>query len=501
MQELSIHSESLKSTKSLLEVGIVKWTEYDYQYSDALEWLNQTETLVQTFNKLQESLQDKKCVLEQFQSHLQTLFDWQKDLDRLNVLAQSLLETCADTRISNAVTQLTTKYNALLSLAKEVMRRLELHYQEHQQHHSLFEECQYWLENTREKLNECEHIPSSLAEVQIKLNVVKGLRQGFEQGQNKLRYAVELKEKVCMNTEPQGAARINEDTENLKTDFDKMLIDINDIRAKLANRASQLGDIFKQYKNLLEWLEEIEPNVLAVDSFMNELSEKRAALEKFRALQREINSHTDIIEKINQSLDNDSNLVRADFSAGLQKFDAIQQIVNKNIETIENQVNNHELFKLAVNEIYDWIRKTRQDIQQCSDSHGEKPAVVDKLNKLKETDVSMPEGKILMENAIGMSQQVIETSGAEGQDAIQLEIQQLRTDWSALESLSREAHDALNACIVAWNNYIAKSDLINNWIDEMVAKVARQSAIDNKTPDELVLCKVRLVHIRTIPEP
>jgi len=43
--------------------------------------------------------------------------------------AQLLLETCADTRISNAVTQMTTKYNALLSLAKEIMRRLELHYQ------------------------------------------------------------------------------------------------------------------------------------------------------------------------------------------------------------------------------------------------------------------------------------------------------------------------------------------------------------------------------------
>jgi nesprin-1 len=43
--------------------------------------------------------------------------------------AQMLLETCADTRISNAVTQMTTKYNALLSLAKEIMRRLELHYQ------------------------------------------------------------------------------------------------------------------------------------------------------------------------------------------------------------------------------------------------------------------------------------------------------------------------------------------------------------------------------------
>jgi nesprin-1 len=119
----------LSNTKSLLEVGIVKWTEYEDQFSEAAEWLTQTEQLVQSFNKLQDSLEEKKNVLEQFQSHLQTLFDWQKELDRLNMRAQMLLETCADTRISNAVTQLTTKYNALLSIAKEIMRRLELHYQ------------------------------------------------------------------------------------------------------------------------------------------------------------------------------------------------------------------------------------------------------------------------------------------------------------------------------------------------------------------------------------
>lgn len=54
--------------------------------------------------------------------------------------------------MSNSITQMTTKYNTLLSLAKEVMRRLELHYQEHQQHNSLYQECLDWLERTRDKV-------------------------------------------------------------------------------------------------------------------------------------------------------------------------------------------------------------------------------------------------------------------------------------------------------------------------------------------------------------
>ena len=47
-------------------------------------------------------------------------------LDELNVTATLLLDNCADSRIANSVTQLTTKYNALQSLAKDVFRRLEV---------------------------------------------------------------------------------------------------------------------------------------------------------------------------------------------------------------------------------------------------------------------------------------------------------------------------------------------------------------------------------------
>lgn len=487
-------SDGLKNAKSQLEIGIVKWTEYEDQYTEALDWLTKTEALVQSYNKLQDSLEEKKNVLEKFQGHLQTLFDWQKELDRLNVLAQNLLGTCADTRISNAVTQLTTKYNALLTLAKEIMRRLELHYQEHQQHHSLYEECQYWVEKTREKLKDCQVIPSSLSEVQIKLNTVKSIRQGFEQGQNKLRYAMELKERVIMNTEASGAAKIQEDTESLRDDFDRLLVDITDIRTKLQNRAAQLEEVFKMYKILLEWLDDIEPNVLNIDAYMNDLSEKRAALEKFRGLQRDLNSHSEIVDKIQNRLAEDSNLNKNDFTDGLQKFDKMQEIIGGNIEKLENEVNNHEKYKQAFNEIYDWIKKARQDIQQCSDAHGEREQVNNKLVRLQEIDLSMPEGKILMETAIELSQNVIQTSGSEGQDTVNQEIKQLKADWDNLQTTSIDAHSGLKQCITAWNDFTNRFDTINSWIQAITRKVNDESGDEKKTPDDLQRCKVCNTH-------
>lgn len=76
---------------------------------------------------------------------------------------------------------------------------------------------------------------------------MKLLRQSLEQGQNKLRYLLELKEKVIMNTEQTGAAKIQEDTDNLKQEFDKLIADLQDVRNKLTSRAAQFDDISKVF--------------------------------------------------------------------------------------------------------------------------------------------------------------------------------------------------------------------------------------------------------------
>lgn len=483
------NSEAVNQAKDLLNIGMVKWSEYQDQYKEAFDWLKKTEAMIQSYNKLQDSLGAKKVVLEEFQGQLQVLFDWQKELDRLNMLAQKLLETCADARVSNPVTQLTTKYNALLSLAKEIMRRLELYYQEHHQHQQLYEECQSWIEKTREKLKDCQEIPSSLTEVQIKLNTVKLLRQGFEQGQNKLRYVMELKEKVILNTEPNGAAKIQEDTEGLKEDFEQFLSDINNIRQQLVNRAAQLEEIFKLYKVLVDWLDEIEPAVTNTD-LLSDLSEKRAALEKFRGLQRDLIGYNEIAKKIQNRLNEDSNLSRNDFKAGLKRFETIQDLINQNIEKLENQVNDHEKYKQAFAEIYDWIRKVRLDIQQCFEAHGDNDEILKKVEKLKQIDLSMPEGRILMETAIELSQNVMASSDSEGQDVINQEIRQLKNDWEGLNTMSNEAHSNLNQCVAMWNNFAEKFNPIDKWVDATAKQVEKESEGENKTPDDLARCKV-----------
>lgn len=48
-----------------------------------------------------------------------------------------------------------------------------------------------------------------------------------------------------MNTEQAGAAKIQEDTDSLKQEFDKLIADLQDVRNKLTSRAAQFDDISK----------------------------------------------------------------------------------------------------------------------------------------------------------------------------------------------------------------------------------------------------------------
>lgn len=68
-----------------------------------------------------------------------------------------------------------------------------------------------------------------MTEINNKLQMLKTIRHSLDQGQHRLQYALELKEKVILNTEPAGATKIVEDIESVKLEFDKLL---NEVQVK-----------------------------------------------------------------------------------------------------------------------------------------------------------------------------------------------------------------------------------------------------------------------------
>ena len=239
----------MKNLQEVLENALVRWKEWEEQLTNAEEWISKTEKEVKSFNKLKNTLVEKKSALEQFQLQLQSVFDWQDELDQLNLSAQLLLETCADSRVSNSVTQISTKFNAVLSLAKLELKKLECEYQEYEQYELNSSECREWIEKIRNKLSNLSQDTFELDEVKKRQVELLALKPSLEQGQNMLRYALELKEKVLLSVEkgPSGSERIHEESEALSLDFEKLMQQFEEIRSKLSTRGGFLEDLAKVY--------------------------------------------------------------------------------------------------------------------------------------------------------------------------------------------------------------------------------------------------------------
>lgn len=55
------------------------------------------------------------------------------------------------------------------------------------------------------------------------------------------------------------------------------------------------------------------------------------------------------------------------------------------------------------------------------------------------------------------------------------------------------AHQNLNQCVAMWNNFSEKFNAIDKWIDATAKQVEKESEGENKTPDDLARCKVKII--------
>lgn len=491
-EEFDHFNDNVDRCKVKLECAIIQWNDYEASYCKAEQWLINTEGLVQSYNTLQYNLEEKRKALEQFQNHLQDIFDWQSILDNLNRNAQTLLETCSNALVSNGITQLTTKYNAILSMSKDVIRRLELHYQEHQQHQSLYGECQDWIEDIKSKLVNFQ-LPNTVREIKMKLANVVSLKQLLEQGQNKLRYTIELKEKVIMNTEINGATKIQEDTDNLKLEFDKLSKDIDAIKQSLTDRLAQLEDVEKLLKTLNEYLSDIDPQILPIENnqSLNELSEKRTLLEKYKAHLGVLEGFSETTDKIKAKLIEESQMDKMELDETLKKYSDIHTRIINNIENLNDVVECHQNFRKAVADVKEWIHSTKSNLQQHCNVNGSKNELLEKQTKLESISLSLPEGRILLENCIVLSTLVISSSGPNGQQAATEDIKHIKSEWEALQYILKQFEDNLSNCLKSWNNFLTMLDSVKEWLAEFENKVDAMQADPQRWTNDILSCKVR----------
>lgn len=455
-----------------MELCIALWTEYGVLHDEALSWLTDAEEQVRGYTDLKPDLESKRLALETFQNLLQQLFDWQKKFDQLNARGQLLIDTCSQASISNQVTSVGTRYNALLSQAKGLMRKLEQSYQEHQQHQSLYQECQDFVERSREKLNSVSPKSgtqnlSSLTELQEKMNALRLMAQSLEQAQNsRFRYLDELKARVVMSTEQTGAKKIADDTDNLKAEYVKLMHEVSEVRHNLAVNQAKLEDQAKAERELKELLELAEQKLCRcgeVSSGERQETQEgivtdRATLERVKALDREVASYHELVDKLTAS----------EYQPTVDKYKELGSRIAERLLALENLVKEQAEAQQRRDKATEWLRRSRAEILALSDCPSELKVLESKSNELKTIGNNLKDGKNYIYEALGSD------SEDEPED-------QLFDDYQQLIKLHLETSECNAKCISALSQFDTLYKNLNLWLDSTEKQIKNLNESDDLT--------------------
>lgn len=80
-------------------------------------------------------------------------------------------------------------------------------------------------------------------------------------------------------------------------------------------------------------------------------------------------------------------------------------------------------------------------------------------------------GESLVEKALEASKAVFETTAPEGQETLQQETQQLKSDWEGLKTLVKDTQNMLNKCLNSWNDFTDTREKTKTWVEQFQKKV------------------------------
>ncbi|CAH1803091.1 unnamed protein product, partial [Owenia fusiformis] len=168
--DFGVYIEEIRQGKLVLELCLGRWEDFDSLKEDFSSWMKATQQFLKGELSVETSLQEKRDQLLKYQTKHEEILKKQGDLDNISGKAQGLLQT------SHTITQLTTNYQALISMSKEILRKLESYYGDHDKYDMHQKEFITWSETTKLNLLTLQDGVASKDDVGTKLAKLQAMQ-------------------------------------------------------------------------------------------------------------------------------------------------------------------------------------------------------------------------------------------------------------------------------------------------------------------------------------
>lgn len=109
--------KQLDEADTMLDKCMTLSDSFDDQYESLSRWIGERDAMLKMEVGLLASVEEKTLKLQQMQTLRQEVLSRQAHLDEVNIQVQQLMAINTDLRVSHRVAQLSTRYQALVTLA------------------------------------------------------------------------------------------------------------------------------------------------------------------------------------------------------------------------------------------------------------------------------------------------------------------------------------------------------------------------------------------------
>lgn len=270
------------------------WQDFEADLDSLNQWFKSAEVKFRD-QPLQATASEKETQLKKYQREREEVAAKEKDIDQFVDKSHALVNSSGAQRIKPIVSQISTKYQNLHALSKDVVNRWQSIVDDHSNYKQKLEETSDWLKPLEEHLNIIKN--GDLADnVEARSNRLQVLLTERDQGEHKINAVTLLGERILPDTATQGREIIRNEVREIRERWDKLSDGIKEQQKLQDAQSLQLSNYQEMLQQTLAWLDSMENQVKIDPSTWVSVQEVRSKLLKHKATAQEILSHKRIIE-------------------------------------------------------------------------------------------------------------------------------------------------------------------------------------------------------------
>lgn len=504
--------ECVGSSEQKLKHTLEIWNKFDISIEAITDWLKGMESKCRD-QSLCSTLQEKEAQLQKYVSLRNEINGKEKEIDAFVDESHSLIQLSGVERLKPLVTQVSSRYQQLHLISKEIVNHWSELVADHKKYVQLRNEFDAWLKPLEEQLSQMVTKEDKLS-IESKGSKLQVFFLERDNGEHKISILTTSSDKVLPETAANGRENIRTEIRELRERWDKLNDTILQQQKEYESQTLQWSSYQDVLQQTLSWLDEKEKIIESEEkAVLNSAQEIKSKLLKNKTLLQEIYSHKRVIETVTEKAKNvaatlhsgkgESDEMTAIIQSIWDRYNALTSRLSGIIDKHEKNFDIFQQFADQQKSLQDYQKHLWDRLHMLSDYSGNKSALQGKFAKIQELLDAIPNGN----NKLKILSDLIETNAAKlsprGKEGMSRELGLLRAD---LEKFTATVHDVKRGIedkIQQWIEFDSANDRLQHWLSdtEMTLKTYTPKATLEEKIDQLnkyQVCKLFIYYCNTI---